>query len=125
MTDRELVVSLAERVMEWKRGLPRPYSAKWGVERWIAPDGERFSLSWNPLESIADAFMLVEALHKKSHWFRIQSSWDKSRKYYAGFEEDGFTGWNGRPTYQGMADSAPRAIRLAAARVVGIKDKEN
>ena len=71
MTDHELIIAAAEKVMEWKVSPPDEFGSV------IASDGSALrwlGQHWNPLESDADAFMLVDAMRLKGWRFRVVES---------------------------------------------------
>ncbi|UED77472.1 hypothetical protein [Brevibacillus sp. DP1.3A] len=60
MTDQQIVLTLATKVMGWKR-----YGE---TEFWYGDNGNLFDSSfWNPLQNIADAWQVVEKLGE-SFW---------------------------------------------------------
>lgn len=55
MTDQQIVLTLATKVMGWKRYEETDY--------WYGDNGNLFNSSlWNPLQNIADAWQVVEKL---------------------------------------------------------------
>jgi hypothetical protein len=115
MTDQEIIASLAEKVMGWKvcqNGFA--VDPRFGVHALGATyPFER--LGWNPLECIADAWMLAERCHLTvtpgAKGWRAQScNWHQSGETTA----VGMT--NYRDWYE--AETAPRAICLAALKVI-------
>lgn len=130
MSDSELVQLAATKVMGW-----RVYGG-YGSLRAAAEDGSRFRLDlgvngsllrlWNPLESIADAWMLVEKLanlhfvigkHGKQHtaWF-VDKIWAIGKVQNEVPHQDD-------PACLGSwtADAAPRAITMAAVKACGVE----
>ena len=71
---------------------------------------------------------LVEVMRKRGWWCRITSPFYAPEDvkqpnegwWFGGFTPLGMTGWNGRPDHQAGADTAPRAVALAAARALGV-----
>jgi hypothetical protein len=59
--DKSLVEWLAAKVMGWERSRGE---GRYAIERWYAKDGAWFPLSWNPLDSWADAGMLITTLQE-------------------------------------------------------------
>jgi hypothetical protein len=86
---RDLLVRLAEGVMGWKPEYVENFKA------------------WNPLESIADAWMLVDALAAKGVYLELSQG---PRGWDARFD-DPPSDWSG-------GDTAPMAICLAADAVL-------
>lgn len=107
MTDREIVIHLAEKVMGFKA---RAVALTSGV--FDAPDGcvHIWPKNWNPLESIADAFEVVVAMHGLGWWMRMEGP------AYEGNGYDVFFHTIERPRKERHANSetAARAICLAA-----------
>lgn len=112
--DRSLVEHLAKVVMGWHRGsYENVYeNVAWSLERWIAPDGVRFPLSWNPLEPSAATWQV----------------WEKARRMGIEIELSGTDGgWSAHqrnkfaPDAQD-ADSGPRTICMAIYRATGGKE---
>ncbi|TQR29416.1 hypothetical protein C7Y45_28880 [Brevibacillus brevis] len=55
MTDQQIILTLATKVMGWKR-----YGE---TDFWYGDNGNLFDHSfWNPLQNIADAWMIVEKI---------------------------------------------------------------
>ncbi|MCR8980915.1 BC1872 family protein [Brevibacillus laterosporus] len=53
MTEQQIIVTLATKVMGWKRYQETDF--------WFGDNGNLFNSSfWNPMENIADAWMIVE-----------------------------------------------------------------
>ncbi|RFB35708.1 BC1872 family protein [Brevibacillus sp. VP] len=53
MTEQQIIVTLATKVMGWERYQETDF--------WFGDNGNLFNSSlWNPLENIADAWMIVE-----------------------------------------------------------------
>lgn len=58
MTDQQIILTLATKVMGWKR-----YGE---TDFWYGDNGNLFDHSfWNPLQNIADAWMIVEKFRNK------------------------------------------------------------
>ena len=54
------------------------------------------------------------------YWLRLQSPFEAdSKTWNAGFTQHSFTGWSGRPDFQGQGDTAAEAICRAALKIVG------
>lgn len=127
MTDQEIIVAVAEKVMGWK-AYPldsyndyRLYEQNRLIENvnreWVffpasATHSEAHAAAkpWNPLESVASAWMVVENL-AESRSVRVTSH---------------FPGWrcvvmehgSGDELGREVADTAPRAICLAALKAI-------
>jgi hypothetical protein len=119
-TDTEIIELLAREVMGWVADDPTCWKDSFGKivagrDGWSV-DGV---LPWNPLESIADAWMIVEKMadhHKDS--FRLHSFGGKESQ--ANFK---FGGSSVIGTYT-KADTAPRAICLAALSAIRSTDQQ-
>ena len=58
MTDQQIILTLATKVMGWKR-----YGE---TDFWYGDNGNLFDHSfWNPLQNIADAWMIVDKFRNK------------------------------------------------------------
>ncbi len=120
MTDSELTVLLAEKVMRWDiqscAGGARVYAKdKTGMIRVLVDGTIRGRiLHWHPTTEIADAWMVVKAMAERGYWCRVQSSWERGKPCSVGFTPHGVTGWNGRPDFEAQDDAVERATCLAA-----------
>jgi len=72
---------------------------------------------------IAAAWQVVEQLSGR-FWCRITSPFDEALRWSAGFTPLSCTGWNGRPDFEAGADTAPRAICIAALLAASGTDLE-
>ena len=119
LTDRELIVALAEKVMGWTvitsgRGSLVAFSPRDEDDRILATTHPWESVDWNPLTSIADAWMLVEAMVARGMVVIVKG--------------DGLRAGDSNPKWTVLTDAnprtdaltAPRAICLAAAHAVGL-----
>lgn len=101
-TDEQIIRTLAEEVMGWERSHHATPDSSWGG-------------NWNPLTSIADAFMVVEKIGGLD-LIKVDSGW------MVGDGSEGFSTDGGFVEMQlenhAIAETAPRAISLAAYRVV-------
>lgn len=119
---RELTVFLAEKVMGWeldhcKRGIwahAKEKNAQGRSGGWICWSASRTMPEWNPLENIADAWMVVEALKAKRNYGMLLI-----------LDEDGFEAHFGPlladspdEVVDASAPTAPEAICRAALRAV-------
>jgi hypothetical protein len=124
MTDKQKIVALAE-LMGWK-----VRAADEGIIVADPPTPESFPVllfgrnaclsRWNPLESIADAWMIVDRMAQLGWWAQLQTPADGSASYWCGFTSVGFTAWNGKPDYWQDAATMPLAICEAAIQAVAL-----
>ena len=124
MTDREIVIALAEKVMgfvcssrmELGHYLPCDRSDVDAIAVWL-PDPEQPNLMsvqhWSPLESISDAWMIVEKLQALDKYVRIEIR-------PSGNSTVDVWRWGNVITMRG--ESIPRLICLAALTAVGVSD---
>ncbi len=151
MTDRELIVNAAEKVLDW-RVVPFDDRAQYRMPAYpayfwrdnpgavmIRTHPNQHAKDWNPLESITDAWMLVEVLRAKDWLITVKSMPRKfsfivegSRSEYDAPCHDRqigqgkcsceahFMGEPWRHDEWALADSAPRAIVLACLRAIGV-----
>lgn len=131
MTDAELTRLAAERVMGWAINPDGDMATALLLTR--AEMNERHMLNlpwvclmsgdhdcnqpkkhWNPLESIADAWMLVEAMQARGFWFFMNTA-----DHWAGFGEGGSIKASSEVECKN-ATQAPRAITMAALRACGV-----
>lgn len=126
---RDLDLTILEKIFGFPRG--KAFKAEFGDDWQYIPSGKsrrthmidarlvpRFS------ERIQEAWLIVEAMHKRGYWCRTQTPWRQSdTDYWAGFTEHEWTGWNGRPDYWTSASSLPVAICLAALKAVTAIEK--
>ncbi|ERM19017.1 BC1872 family protein [Brevibacillus laterosporus] len=64
MTDQQIILTLATKVMGWKRYQETDF--------WFGDNGNLFNSSlWNPLENIADAFQVVDRLLSHFYIFEL------------------------------------------------------
>jgi hypothetical protein len=100
---REITLALATRVMGWTDENPESSVPCW----WDAANRRsRIKTEWNPLESLADAWMVVEAMGE-SLWECAIHVGHGGMKVYAGFVR-------GDVESGGYYDTAPEAICRAA-----------
>lgn len=132
MTDREIVVALAEKAMGWKA---RAVALTTGI--FDDPDGG--TLHWpntfNPLESIADAWMVVEKMRDDGWKYHLADSFPSGRHFcrFVKLNDQHRPAYIYNPITNELADistdvrvfiggheadSAPRAICLAALKAV-------
>ena len=111
MTDRELDALVAENIMGWhNENYPSALP-------WTAPAGRCYAFTEIPhyRTDIAAAWEVVEAVYKKTgSWILVAPSLDR----YVAYEQTGCAD----PDFGAFceyADSAPRAICLAALKSVG------
>lgn len=122
MTDTELDVALAERVMGWRvaqsgRGSTVAFTRdEFEHEQILATDHPWETVTWSPRTSLSDAWMLVEALRKRFRGVEVLGRKDG----YCCLIEAGTNDVDEHYVGEADADSAPRAICLAAARAVGL-----
>lgn len=116
MSDEELVRLSGEMVMGWR--IHCRNTAHWVDARLEhsagAPDYVvRASAGvWNPLLNLQDAWMLVEAMRAKDKYVRVE------------VQPSGMASvniWRHGVVVDERADTAPRAIVLAALRAVGVE----
>jgi hypothetical protein len=130
--DRTLIINAAERVMGWT---VVPF--EWEDRReevfprlieninldWVLCLTERGEWNeWNPLESITDAWMLVEELAKRHTLISVKNLFDGDSVNWWVCTATGYTQPHGyiNGQWQEDADSAPRAIVLAALQACGV-----
>ena len=101
MTDKEKLQALAERVMGWQRPLSSfgvPY-----MDVWQDSDGQIVSgacmRQWNPLENIADAWMVVE---------RLRDQWTAATVQSEGHSDDFIHPFDDREFFEYLHRSADR-----------------
>ncbi|WP_035290176.1 BC1872 family protein [Brevibacillus thermoruber] len=108
MTEQQIIETLATKVMGWKQ-------VNLGLSIiWVDADGRDVSAqvdSWNPLQNIADAWMIVERLNTEFYFeiFRIALSVSESGK-------EPFVAYFGAEC--AVAETAPKAISMAAYQLV-------
>ena len=119
MTDVEIIVALAEKVMGWEVfGEPYPGPGQWAYSGTIGNQhlegyiGGYHVPQWNPLESIADAWIMVEEL--------------QSRGIFLGLDAIDVRTWAANLTdrhasYRMEGPSAQRAICLAALATIEVE----
>lgn len=135
MTDREMILRAAEKVMGWARisdwpnevsTLPRDFYWKlsntpvpfclWDDKQGLIVYHERNrGVTWNPLESDADAFMLVDALRPRGWKFRVSETGPFSEGLACArfWRDDG-------ESRMAEANNRCRAIVLAAIRAAKV-----
>jgi hypothetical protein len=108
VSDTEMVVFLAEKAMGWKTS-----EFWWAIPEgmYVAVGGRRPGKIWNPLISIADAWMVVERMREKR--FSPTFQWPSNRALFSA----SFLGLNGEYACEWDAE-APRAICLAAVKAL-------
>jgi hypothetical protein len=120
MTDKDLIIAAAKEVMGWTvytsgRGSAVAVSPQEDeMDRILATTHPWESVEWNPLGSIADAWMLVERMREKGRHCLILRSYE-SGLTVASF----YLGPHDRSDLSATDMSAPRAITLAALRAIG------
>lgn len=131
MTERKLnIVTLAEKAMGW---VPHPFSNFSPAARSYHVPGSRLGPrlivwndnthinrieGWNPYDSIADAWMMVDELRSRKLWFKIVTPWEADdSEYSAGFTPF-WTVHCGTSWVQGRGSTACEAICAAALRAV-------
>ena len=114
MTDADMVRLAATKVMGWTKAPKKDSVGEWWEDTSL-PVPQRYPASpeWNPLTSIADAWMLVEEVGKH---FSIELTTASSAVAYVGFMSKG-DGYRGADAHD---NSVCRAITVAALRVVGV-----
>lgn len=112
--DESLRQFAAEKVMGWRR---EEGAQRWRATRWVAPDGALFNLSWNPLDSWADAGQLIETTRKRGAYAAITARKLKEQADADGYEENNME-WL-------VQYATPRAITEAICRAYGWKEPES
>jgi hypothetical protein len=121
MTDREMVIAAAEKVMGWSVYQSGRCSSiartrdEHETERILETTHPWESVGWNPLESDADAFMLVDAMAAKGYYFRLHqvSSGAALASFVKAVEPD-------EDDASEAAENRRRAIVMAALGAVGV-----
>ncbi|MCR8983206.1 BC1872 family protein [Brevibacillus laterosporus] len=111
MTEQQIIVTLATKVMGWKQ-----YDE---TDFWFGDNGNLFNSSlWNPLQNIADAWQLMEKLKQRYFCEVVMTE-----------GEDGYYHWMARFTevlespyqvnrFKAIEKTAPAAISKAAYKLV-------
>lgn len=124
MTDKEIIIYLAEKVMGWtavefdaedrkKDNLPRLVEQAVRDTWWLRMhhDGPQQGMQWNPLENIADSFEVNEKLGGFD-MIAVDDGW------MVGNGTSGYTNDEGRIEvkleYFAIAETLPRAICMSA-----------
>lgn len=127
MTDQELINLLAERVMGWHRSIEwvsimtDPYQPVWRDKPVTSMDQPAIApITWNPLENIADAWQVKEAMKAKLWYWTIadRGTFTEASAVYTYVEKDGETKQE-RAYDCGL--SASRVICLAALKALGVE----
>ena len=121
MTDRELVIALAEKVMGW-------HTHAISERMWFTGTNSIPKGNWNPLESISDAWMIVERIREivpkqtttQTYAFQLCQTGIPG-EWTASFTVNDFD-WSHQATAE--ADTAPRAICLAGIKALGVSVRE-
>jgi Phage ABA sandwich domain len=114
MTDQQIIETLATKVMGWEE--EKDFNRYKG-EIWVKVAECSFNL-WNPLQNIADAWMLMDKLKQRYFCEVAMTEID-----------DGYWHWMARvievlgspyqvKTYKSIEREAPRAISMAAYKLV-------
>ncbi len=107
MTEKELVLTLATKVMEWKR-----YGE---TEFWYGDNGNLFDSSfWNPLQNIADAWQVVEKLLSQYLLFDLSAEEDGWRATFKLVD----TTFVDTKQWEASGDTPQEAICTAAIELV-------
>ena len=125
MTDREIVVAIAEKVMQWtvNRNQMSPsccdmyeYQNENGLYRHNANGTRTY---WNPLTSISDAFQVVEKMRERfGYAFQLDSVG------FDGAEWRCQVGWGDDPiSVRAESDTPARAICLACLDAIESEGK--
>ncbi len=125
MTDRELDVLVAEKVMGWEpkesvTGHYDQWTDKEGKLRTTWSDALPIAFCWRPSTSIADVWEVVESVSNELVWLALEgpAPYDASKEGWRcsiiSYDPD-------VPTHCVDAATAPRAICLAALRAVSIE----
>ncbi len=114
MTDRELDVLVAKKVMGWHpgRNLPSSWSDPPG---WF--DAQAFvqpAESWKPSTDTATARLVVKKMAADGFWVHINGPFEPGQLYGVGFTPHNITGWKENPHHQAFDALLSRAICLAA-----------
>lgn len=125
---RQMVVDLATKVMGWRKVQSGEWTITQGglffydhaVDVAYYTDGKGGSHGWSPLDNIADAWMVVEALMLKRWFFELSSSLPPSRD---GNTSTATFSWpchcgGGCNDKDASAPTAPEAICRAALKAV-------
>ncbi len=108
MTDRELDVLVAEKVMGWHRGSILP-SGWFDAEAFVRPAD-----NWKPSTDIEAARLVVAKMAADGFWVSINGPFAPGQPYWVGFSRHNSTGWKDKPDHQAFDVLLPRAICLAA-----------
>lgn len=121
MTEQQIIESLATKVMGWTKheveldmtdGSKQRFFDSWRLK------GTEVAVHWNPLQNIADAWMLIEKLRQRYFCEVAMTETD-----------DGYWHWMARyievlespyrvKTYKAVEKEAPMAISMAAYKLV-------
>ena len=71
-------------------------------------DAQDRLLSWSGIG------LVVEAMREKGWWMRLDSPFNATEPYWAGFTPLNTTGWNGRPDHKASDPIPWRAVYIAA-----------
>jgi hypothetical protein len=120
--DAEIIIALTQKVMQWKVTNPGPHPRGHLFSYELkTPEGKTLycrdgmgslpGSCWNPLESIADAWMIVERMYELGWTWEISRTANPKCVFYS--DREPFVACS-------FAESAPRAICLAALKAVGL-----
>ncbi|RAP29136.1 hypothetical protein C2W64_04083 [Brevibacillus laterosporus] len=110
MTEQQIIVTLATKVMGWKRYQETDF--------WFGYNGNLFNSSlWNPLQNIADAWMIMEEMRKRQYYLVISPC-------FIGYEVYPQRVNGSRICEEVYAKTVQEAICNAAMRLVG-KEKHD
>lgn len=118
-----MIVTLATEVMGWKAfhgyvsafpGYPVLVEKR---DRWRFYDKDGVGSAWNPLESISDAWMIVERM--RENWYvRLEDTEGSEGLNWEAHFDPGMVKMRSISTASARADTAPRAICEAALKAV-------
>jgi hypothetical protein len=138
MTDREIIILLAERVMGWERtwshgpdqsgkeiieyterGTLRTHEIRFGFLQ-PQPDG------WNPLAFVENAWMVVDAMYRRGLVYNLNCRDQAGEPHF--WPADHHCSFAEAPSdhlrcHHGHGDTITRAICLAALAAIGVEAK--
>ncbi|WP_312117668.1 BC1872 family protein [Brevibacillus reuszeri] len=105
MTEQQIIETLATKVMGWSQ-----WDGLWCKDRshttFICKVAD-----WNPLQNIADAWMIVEEMRKRQYYFVVAICFNGYEVYPERVDGSKICG-------EVYAETAPRAISMAAYKLV-------
>lgn len=126
LSGRELVIAVAERVMEWRR---KPNGMMHGKPQTVFIDADENTRTvecgcdedFNPVEDIRDAMQVVEKM-RAANWYVTMSNGDEraAKEWFVEFaRSDGKHLYTGEADCDSLAEAISRAAYGAALQAVG------